>query len=313
MPGRAELVGKKYGMLTVVERRGKCKNGALWLCECECGNRIETYSSVLIEGQKYSCGCKRRGSEKYDIAGKTYGHLTAIKKAGIVMRGKRTYASWLCQCDCGNTKELTYSDIMKSRTKSCGCVARELSSMRHKRHGMTNTRIHHIWQSMLCRCNKGRKNYTDVAVCEEWKSFETFYEWAMENGYRDDLSIDRIDPYGNYEPSNCRWATNKQQQNNKRNNSYFVIDGVRHTMREWADIYEIEYYLVKGRISRGYSIERALTTPVFHGCKVKVIETGKVYNTYVECAKAMGLNPNAISKCVRGKCKSYKGYHFEQV
>jgi hypothetical protein len=139
-----------------------------------------------------------------------------------------------------------------------------------KDHGMVGTRIYKTWERMKYRCfNPRAMNYQKygargITVCEEWKhSFKSFYDWAMANGYRDDLTIDRIDVNGNYEPSNCRWITMLEQQNNRRSNRYITYNGETHTMADWCRILNLPYKVVKLRItSYGWSAERAFTVPV---------------------------------------------------
>ena len=130
----------------------------------------------------------------------------------------------------------------------------------------SETRIYHIWNSMIGRCYResypNYKNYgaKGIVVCEAWKTFEVFCEWAMSNGYEDHLTIDRIDPDGNYEPSNCRWATMKEQQNNKCNNHVITYNGQSKTVSQWAEELGIKTHTLFTRFKRNWSVERALTT-----------------------------------------------------
>ena len=133
-------------------------------------------------------------------------------------------------------------------------------------HGMSHSRLHHIWNAMTQRCSNPKaisyKYYggKGITVCDEWKSsFKSFYEWAMANGYADNLSIDRIDSNGNYEPSNCRWTTNKEQQNNTSYNHRLTYCGETHNITQWAEIIGISRMALYNRIRRGWDIERALT------------------------------------------------------
>lgn len=135
------------------------------------------------------------------------------------------------------------------------------------RHGMRHTRIYNIWRSMRQRCFNSNcisfKNYggKGVTVCKEWdESFKSFFEWAESSGYADGLTIDRIDVNGDYEPSNCRWITQKEQQNNRTNNRKIEFQGETHTLGEWASITGIRLSTIWARLDSGWSVEKALTT-----------------------------------------------------
>ena len=142
--------------------------------------------------------------------------------------------------------------------------------MKHNlKHGMSNTKLYGCWDSMKSRCYRhsaGNYHYygaRGVTVCKEWRdSFIAFKDWALSNGYVDGLSLDRIDYNGNYEPSNCRWVTMKEQENNKRNNKLLEFNGVVLTQSEWSDLVEIPVHVIHNRLLRGWSVKRALTTEV---------------------------------------------------
>lgn len=133
-------------------------------------------------------------------------------------------------------------------------------------HGMSRTRLYHIWNSMKQRCvNPNAISYKyygekGIEVCKEWQSFETFRSWALANGYADNLSLDRIDGNGNYEPSNCRWATNKEQQNHTSYNRLYTYKGETLSIMQWAEKMGIHPNMLYKRLSRGWDIEKAITT-----------------------------------------------------
>ena len=200
----------------------------------------------------------------HDLVGQRFGRLTVIEQAGI---NKYKKALFSCICDCGKCCEVIGSKLVSGHTKSCGCLQKEKASKRMTTHGNSMTRLAGIWYGMRKRCgDPNSKEYggRGIKICDEWlNSFQAFYEWAMENGYSNDLTIDRIDVNGNYEPSNCRWTTSKVQNNNRSNNRFMTFNGETHTMAEWADITGIKYQVLASRIlNHGWTVERALTQKV---------------------------------------------------
>ena len=205
-------------------------------------------------------------SKRLDLTGKKFGRITVIQYAG---KSKCNHIQWKCKCDCGKEIIVTTGHLRSGHTQSCGCKAKELARDAHTTHGMSETRLYHIWSNMIDRCeNQNVSHYfryggRGITICKEWRnSFEAFGNWALSNGYRDDLSIDRIDVNGNYCPENCRWATPKEQSNNKRNNHLIEYNGETKTMKQWCDQFGVSFDLVKQRINKlGWSPEMAFFTP----------------------------------------------------
>lgn len=204
---------------------------------------------------------------KMDLCGRRFGMLVAIRPIG--KRKNRSSMVWLCKCDCGNEKGICRRDLLQGSTISCGCYSREESRKRLTKHGKYGTRIHYIWASMVQRCcdssNTSYKRYgaIGIRVCEEWKDFNKFYEWAMQNGYSDDLSIDRINNKDGYYPQNCRWVTAKVQANNRTTNLIFELNGEKLTLAQISEKYGINYQCLHKRIKKyKWNIEKAVTVPV---------------------------------------------------
>ena len=194
-----------------------------------------------------------------DLTGKKFGKLEVI---GVHDTGSRkTY--YVCQCDCGNVKVVRADSLISGATKSCGCIKNEQDKTNltdNHRHKMSGTRIYETWQDMKRRCyNKQNVRYNryggrGIKVCEEWlNNFQSFYDWAISNGYSDDLTIDRIDNDGNYEPSNCRWSTVKEQCNNRSSNINITIGNATKSLMCWCEIFNVDYKKVYARYKRnGY-------------------------------------------------------------
>lgn len=201
---------------------------------------------------------------KKDMIGKKFNMLTVVKQENSKSKGKRY---WLCKCDCGNLTVVNTSNLCSGQVKSCGCIANRPNN---KSHGMSKTVLYSRWLGIKkrCKCEKTNsfENYggKGVRVCKEWEeSFESFMKWALANGFEEKLTIDRIDPNGDYCPENCRWITIKDQENNRSNNVYYEYNGECLTIPQLAEKYGINKRTLFWRInSKNMSIKEAIETPI---------------------------------------------------
>jgi len=199
-----------------------------------------------------------------DLTGERYGRLVVLERAPN--DGRRTM--WRCVCDCGTEVVVRAENLRSGNTKSCGCY--KIDHPARFKHGYAHTRLAGTLARMKNRCYNP-KNYEyanyggrGITICDEWLNDSTsFYEWAVNNGYDDSLTIDRIDNDLGYSPENCRWANVYEQANNKRNNTRITFNGETHTIAEWGRIVGINANLLYARRSAlGWDTERMLTTPV---------------------------------------------------
>lgn len=197
-----------------------------------------------------------------DLTGKKFNKLTVIGFAYV----KNNKSVWYCKCDCGKTTLSTAGNLSSGQAKSCGCTRKESLISRNTKHGLVNHRLHVVWVDMRRRCyNETDIQFKDyggrgIRVCQAWKNdFKPFYDWAMSNGWKDGLTIERVNNNGNYEPSNCRWATRLEQNRNQRSNRNLTYKSKTLCISEWAQIAGISASTIYSRINRGWSTEDALT------------------------------------------------------
>lgn len=197
-----------------------------------------------------------------NLTGQKFGRLTVIE---LLSERKNAEKVYRCKCDCGNYTNVRSGSLKQGLTRSCGCLGREQVISCNTTHGKRYTRIYGIWKTMKTRCNNKNspkyKNYGSrgIVVCDEWRNdFEAFYNWAMNNGYRDDLSIDRIDNDGNYSPDNCKWSTPKQQVRNRRNTVCLTYNRETKSLAEWCEILNLNYHTVYDRHKHGWSTKDIL-------------------------------------------------------
>lgn len=190
--------------------------------------------------------------QKVEMIGKRFGRLVVLAED---KRNRNGVIFYKCFCDCGKEKVINGVSLRSGATKSCGCYNREIIS---KPNADYKTKLYYIHRGIKRRCSSpGEKAYRNyggrgIKLCDEWLSFANFKEWAYSNGYKEGLWIERIDNEKGYSPDNCRWATPKEQGNNKRTNVLITIVGVTKTASEWADYSGIKVATIYRRLELGW-------------------------------------------------------------
>jgi hypothetical protein len=260
-------------MVKILELDGEEKSVAEWAREY--GLNTGTLTFRLRRGWSVERAIKtplHREKSRYkkfvDLTGQIFSRLTVLCKS---QKDEYGHITWECLCSCGNRIIARASELKQEHTKSCGCLNTEMAIEWGKRqfvHGGSGTAEYNVWKAMLQRCLdpncNAYENYggRSIGVCEQWiNSFETF---LSDVGKRPSPqhTIDRIDNDGNYEPSNVRWATRKDQARNRRSNRILELDGEKKTVAEWAEQYGLNSNTVYGRLAAGWSAGRAVRTPV---------------------------------------------------
>lgn len=205
-----------------------------------------------LEKVLFAHGIKLRSRVTIKIGDK-FNNLTVVER----LENQKQHPMFLCRCDCGKTRKVLGQNLKSGRAKDCGCISQKLRNLhisQHsslKTHGFSKTRLYNIWLGMRDRCSrvKNQDYYLyggrGIKVYDEWNNdFLTFRNWALSNGYENNLSIDRIDPNGNYEPNNCRWITLTEQAYNKRNTRKIYYKDNWKTASEWGKIFNKPSYVV---------------------------------------------------------------------
>lgn len=202
-----------------------------------------------------------------DLTGMRFGRLTVLSQAeSSYDKSGRPVRRWLCKCDCGNTIVTTRQNLRKGDTKSCGCLKSDETKRRLTTHGESKSVLYKRWKAMRKRCqNKNSSDYPHyggrgIRVCEEWQDYTVFEKWALTHGYSNELSIDRVDVNGNYEPANCRFVSMKEQCNNRSNNISVTYAGEQYTLSKLAEAKGIQYSTLYERVKRGMSVDDAICT-----------------------------------------------------
>lgn len=271
MANAASLVGERYGKLIVVARAENNEKGnTMWACICDCGNHKIALGYDLTHNRTTSCGCGRGRHENHkDLVGEKYGMLSPIRVVGK----KNSHIMWECRCDCGKLTIVTANNLRNGHTRSCGCIrpTKKEKPLSHRfDDGKYYTEIlgkeqydhlRRAWSSMIQRCKPYyhcHSSYYDrgIGVCDEWKIFRNFAEWAINNGHDITLSLDRKDNDKGYSPDNCRWVTMKEQQNNKRTNVYVDFMGRTQTLKQWCEELGLPYGTIRARHRNGWETPR---------------------------------------------------------
>lgn len=266
-----------------------------------------------------------------DLTGMNFGYLTALEKDNNPSN-KRIH--WICQCKCGNKTVVASHQLVSGKTKSCGCKNYESKNIKH---GKSNTRIYSIWCDIKARCfNPNEPSYNrygakGITMCNEWKDdFMSFYDWSMKNGYKGNLTIDRIDNKMGYQPNNCRWVTFIDQQRNRTNNSTVDLNGKTITLSELSKITGIPYYSLFNRKKSAIKHKGTFTIDdLLCGKDYKLRYNGKSFTkeyrpdklvdmfskdgTFIKTIKLkdaneLGFNRKAINNCLSGRSKTSGGY-----
>ncbi len=195
-----------------------------------------------------------------DLSGGVYGKLTVIKLGS--RKSHRGSLYWLCKCECGTIKEIRGDGLVSKNVISCGCSKVSGMSLRFFRHGKIKTNAYRSWREMNARCfNEKEEQYKDyggrgITVCDRWKGAEGFCNFYADMGDRQNhLSLERIDNNGNYEPSNCKWATRKEQQRNRRNNVWLEVFGERKILKDWAIDLNVNTQTIRYHLNKNISME----------------------------------------------------------
>lgn len=236
--------------------------------------------------------------------GDKFGYLTVVREVErTVFNGKPHARQFLCKCDCGKETIARISKLLHGKNPSCGCHY----GYHAIKHGDSRTRLYKIWQGMRNRCERlthvEYHNYggRGISVCDEWQSYDKFKDWALNNGYTDELTIDRIDVNSNYEPSNCQWITNYEQQFNRRDSIYITYKGITKHLFEWSKETGVAPHIILKRYHRYGVTEELFTKELFSKTnrnKSKIIKLHNEGLTCNEISEIVKIKPEYISKAI---------------
>lgn len=283
-----DCIGKKFNYLTVVGVSDTlAKDGSIqWKFQCDCGNIIERPPSRVIgkDCHSKSCGCMRYKNithkehdrsnlQKVDACKYIGMKRNSLTVVGYERPKEKGRLKLKCLCDCGKETFVLPYQFMNDSIKSCGCA--RVKNVGES--GFSRNTLYGEWSQMIRRCYNpdsygyGRYGDRGITVCDDWReSPENFYKWVDSVGGKPKgKTLDRIDNDGPYSPDNCKWSTQKEQNRNRSNNIMIEYNGKTQCLTDWAIELGMNDETLRGRLNRGWSIEKALTVPVKKYNKVK--------------------------------------------
>lgn len=273
---KQKYVGKKFNLLTIKDCYldvYQSKKRIFAKCQCQCGNITSMTLTEVKNGHIKSCGCLNKFDFERDYKNKVY---NGIKVVDFVKRGRTSLESRIkCECHCGELFEARLISLLKKTRFIIACPKCNNSKYPQynikQKYEMKDGDIRTILYGIKDRCfNKNRRDakwYFDkgITVCDEWlNSSDAFIKWAKENGYKKGLTIDRIDPNGNYCPENCRWVDMEVQNNNQSNSVKYFCDGEYLSLAQISRKKNMNYRTLLARKNRGWTIEKIVSTPINH-------------------------------------------------
>ena len=241
-----------------------CKS--IYKFQCSCGTVCSKNFYDVRAGKVKSCGHIKKSRQIRDITGERFGKLIAVEDLGFDKRSQRLY-EFLCDCGCYTVKQA--KEVTRGKSSSCGCGIVEGVKTANTKHGMTGTSLYSRYRGMIKRCtvesdpNYGNYGGRGINICSEWLGeggFDSFARWSLENGYKRELSLDRIDNDKGYGPTNCRWTDRRTQVNNRRVSHVITYKGETLALTEWAEKFGLRYDSLWKRLYKyGYSFEDAVT------------------------------------------------------
>lgn len=265
-----ELSSQRFSRLTVLGRDTNRLHDTFWSCLCDCGRVRSVRSDHLLQGRVKSCGCLQAEVRRarLDLTGNRYGRLVVLEPIPdhALRRNIDGFLchAWLCQCKCGNRVTIETNKLRSGNTKSCGCYRREFTTSKNTIHGHSRRGAYTSWLGAKARCtkttNRAWRHYggRGITMCAAWVN--DFRAFLHDMGERPlGHSLDRINNAKGYEPGNCRWATSRQQSQNRSVTCYLEHDGHRRSMSEWSRLTGLHPSSIRGRLAAGWTIAETLT------------------------------------------------------